>query len=130
LNTVEVYLQFYELDGRWKGYDIFKWCCVTKTPPKYERFHARPLAHSDLSTIINFNKVRDWCWDMWGPSCDLKDYDRVHELSNYMSLAQYNDSTYDTLNEHWCWSNEEVHKQRRIYLAGDEERVWLETRWQ
>ena len=105
--------------------------CTTVVKPQYERFSPRPLAQTDLSKIIRFNQLRDWCWDTWGPSCDLKDYDRVHELHNYVSLAQYNDSTYtyNALNEHWCWSNEEDHRQKRIYLAGDEERTWLETRW-
>ena len=122
-------ITFYRLDGRWKGNDIFTWMCTTIVKPQYERFSPRPLAQSDLAKIIKFNQLRDWCWDTWGPSCDLKDYDRIYELSNYVSLAQYNDNTHDTLNEHWCWSNEEDHKQKRIYLAGSEERTWLETRW-
>ena len=123
-------LQFTELDGRFKGNDIFKWMVSITHNPEYQRFTPMPLAQSDLAKIIDFNKLRDWCWDTYGSSCDLKDYDRVHELSNYTSLAQYNDSTHKTLNEHWCWSNEENHGQRRIYLSSDEERVWLETRWQ
>ncbi len=112
-----------------KGNDIFTWMCTTIIQPQYERFSPRPLAQTDLAKIIKFNQLRDWCWDTWGQSCDLKDYDRIHKLSHYVSLAQYNDNTHDTLNEHWCWSNEEDHRQKRIYLAGDEERTWLETRW-
>jgi hypothetical protein len=105
-------IKFYKLDGRWKGSDIFTWMCTTVIKPQYERFSPRPLAQSDLAKIIKFNQLRDWCWDTWGPSCDLKDYDRIHELSNYVSR-----------------SNEEDHKQKRIYLAGSKERTWLETRW-
>ena len=80
---------------------------------------------------IDFNKLRDWCWDTYGPSCDMKDYDFIHEVS----LAQHNDNG-GNLNEHWCWSNEDynptdskTHKKRRIYLAEDAERTWLEMRW-
>jgi hypothetical protein len=101
-------IKFYKLDGRWKGSDIFTWMCTTVIKPQYERFSPRPLAQSDLAKIIKFNQLRDWCWDTWGPSCDLKDYDRIHELSNYVS---------------------QDHKQKRIYLVGSKERTWLETRW-
>ena len=109
-------ITFYRLDGRWKGNDIFTWMCTTIVKPQYERFSPRPLAQSDLAKIIKFNQLRDWCWDTWGPSCDLKDYDFIHENGG-------------NLNEHWCWSNEEDQKQKRIYLASDAERTWLETRW-
>ena len=99
--------------------------------PEYERFSPMPLSQSDLAKIIDFNKLRDWCWDTYGPSCDMKDYDFIHEVS----LAQHNDNG-GNLNEYWCWSNEnyDANKNarktnRRIYLATDKERTWLETRW-
>ena len=61
-------LKFVKLDRRWKGHDMFEWTCIASVLPQYERFAPKPLAHSDLSKIINFNKLRDWCWDTWGPS--------------------------------------------------------------
>lgn len=123
-------LRFTQLDGRFKGHDIFKWMVTATYMPEYQRFSPMPLAQSDLSKIIDFNKLRDWCWDTYGPSCDMKDYDFIHEVS----LAQHNDNG-GNLNEYWCWSNENYldtpHKKtdRRIYLATDKERTWLETRW-
>ena len=74
----ELDLKFHRLDGRFKGNDIFTWMCTTIIKPQYERFSPRPLAQTDLAKIIKFNQLRDWCWDTWGPSCDLKDYDRIH----------------------------------------------------
>ena len=51
----------------------------------------------------------------------MKDYDRIHEVS----LAQHNDNGgNNTLNEHWCWSNEDYDANknarktnRRIYSS-------------
>ena len=124
-------LQFTELDGRFKGNEVFKWMVTITHNPEYQRFTPMPLAQSDLAKIIDFNKLRDWCWDTYGPSCDMKDYDFIHEVS----LAQHNDNG-GNLNEYWCWSNEnyDANKNarktnRRIYLATDKERTWLETRW-
>ena len=33
-------LQFTQLDGRFKGNDIFKWMVTTNTNPEYERFYS------------------------------------------------------------------------------------------
>ena len=124
-------LRFTQLDGRFKGHDIFKWMVTATHLPEYQRFSPMPLSYPHLTKIIDFNKLRDWCWDTYGPSCDMKDYDFIHEVS----LAQHNDNG-GNLNEYWCWSNEnyDANKNarktnRRIYLATDKERTWLETRW-
>ena len=124
-------LRFTQLDGRFKGHDIFKWMVTATHLPEYRRFSPMPLQYPHLTKIIDFNKLRDWCWDTYGPSCDMKDYDFIHEVS----LAQHNDNG-GNLNEYWCWSNEnyDANKNarktnRRIYLATDKERTWLETRW-
>ena len=105
-------------------------------------------AQSELLKIIDYNKIRDWAWDTWGPSCDLKDYDRIAELKGWSSLPMpwiAIDASIDViedcgLNTHWCFSNERLvdidnrpldgrGRSRGIYLAGDEELAWLELRW-
>ena len=60
-----------------------------------------------LAKIIDFNKLRDWCWDTWGPSCDMKDYDCIHECQVLKPSTHNDNGTNNTLNEHWCWSNED-----------------------
>ena len=127
------------LDSRFTGYSYFKYQVSVINLPTDQRMTASRGAYSDLLKIIDFNKIRDWCWDTWGASCDLKDYDRILELKGYPSVSSYSDrmeiiEDYG-LNTKWCFANESIamadgrQRDRRIYLRGDEELAWLELRW-
>mgnify|MGYP003642202641 CR=1 FL=1 len=128
-----------ELDSRFTGYSYFKYQVTLINLPTDQRMTASRGAYADLLRIIDFNKIRDWCWDTWGASCDLKDYDRILELKGYPSVSSYSDrmeiiEDYG-LNTKWCFANESIamadgrQRDRRIYLRGDEELAWLELRW-
>ncbi len=126
------------LDSRFTGYSYFKYQISVINLPTDQRMTASRGAYSDLLKIIDFNKIRDWCWDTWGASCDLKDYDRILELKGYPSVSSYSDrmeiiEDYG-LNTQWCFYNEDIQapgrqRDRRIYLRGDKELAWLELRW-
>jgi hypothetical protein len=58
---------------------------------------------------MKFFEVRNWCWDQWGPSCEL----------NLWHRCNYND--------HWAW--ETVDNTLRIYLKTDKEASWLSLTW-
>ena len=110
------------LDSRFTGYSYFKY----------------QVSVINLPTDQRMTKIRDWCWDTWGASCDLKDYDRITELKGYPSINTYSDrleiiEDYG-LNTQWCFYNEDIQapgrqRDRRIYLRGDKELAWLELRW-
>ena len=127
-----------ELDSRFTGYSYFKYQVTLINLPTDQRMTASRGAYADLLRIIDFNKIRDWCWDTWGASCDLKDYDRLTELKGMPSVNTYTDrieilDDYG-LNAKWCFSNEDIqapgrHRDRRIYLCSDEELSWLHLRW-
>ena len=126
------------LDSRFTGNQYFKYQITLLNLPEGDRFSPTRGVYSDLLKIIDYNKIRDWCWDTWGASCDLKDYDRIAELKQYPSINTYTDrieilDDYG-LNAKWCFSNEDIpapgnQRDRRIYVSGDEELSWLHLRW-
>lgn len=56
--------------------------------------------------VQQISKIRQWCWETWGPSKDMSEFD-------------YND---DCANEHWCWFKQ-ISKQHTLYLH----RIYLKT---
>ena len=127
-----------KLDSRFTGNQYFKYQVTLLNLPEGDRFSPTRGFYEDLLKIIDYNKIRDWCWDTWGASCDLKDYDRITELKGYPSINTYSDrleiiEDYG-LNTQWCFYNEDIQapgrqRDRRIYLRGDKELAWLELRW-
>ena len=127
-----------ELDSRFTGYSYFKYQVTLINLPTDQRMTASRGAYSNLLKIIDFNKIRDWCWDTWGASCDLKDYDRILELKGYPSVSSYSDrmeiiEDYG-LNTKWSFRNDDIQapgrlRDRKIYLRSDEELAWLGLRW-
>jgi hypothetical protein len=55
-----------------------------------------------------FREVRNWCWDTWGPSCELKFIDQHEELK-------------------WAWITD--NHRTRIYLCDTAEVNWYKLRW-
>lgn len=64
----------------------------------------------DNQEKIKFVECRNWCWDQWGPSCELDLW--YHQTDK---------------NPAWCWM---VDDQRiRLYLATEKEAQWFYLRW-
>jgi hypothetical protein len=83
----------HKLDRRFAGYNNFKYCS------EFARVE-----------VQKFQDIRIWCWDTWGPSC---------ELSKYTKL--------DIQNPAWCWASTEWYT--RIYFATDAEYSWFLLKW-
>lgn len=81
-----------KLDRRMNGYGDFKYST------KFRR-----LSQGDL-----FFEVRNWCWETWGPSCELEFWD-VNK------------------NPAWAWAMTEF--EIKIYLTGDKEASWFTLKW-
>ena len=55
-----------------------------------------------------FFEVRNWCWETWGPSCELEFWDAKK-------------------NPAWAWNLTEF--ELKIYLTGDKEASWFTLKW-
>ncbi len=76
-----------------KGHDEFKRCI------EFSR-----------SEVEKFIEIRNWCWDQWGPGC---------EIDNFYKIQNPNKS--------WCWLIDEW--RTRIYFASDKEVQWFHLKW-
>lgn len=88
------------LDKRYNGHTKFKYS-ITPT--------AVPL----LEQRQEFQELREWLWENYGPSMEL-------EWS--MSLARISQTE-----PRWAWDTE--HHNRRLYIRGDEELTFLELKF-
>ena len=84
-----------KLTKQYNGYSSFKYVVQ---PDRCVESDARDL----------LNQLREWCWETWGPSCELE-------------WAIPKDQV-------WCWGTEFKHK--RIYLKSDAELVLFQLKWQ
>lgn len=55
----------------------------------------------------NFIEIRNWCWEQWGPSCELE--------------------FFKNRNPSWCWLVDEW--RIRIYLGSNKEVQWFLLKW-
>ena len=60
------------------------------------------------------NELREWCWQTYGPSCELE-----------LWLALPEDSV--SKNEHWCWHTN--YNNYKIYLRTEKEANWFKIKW-
>ena len=80
-----------KLDGRHAGSSNWKYYCEL------------PFSLGGVpDRKIKFNEMREWCWNTWGASKELTDYDHT-DLFDGVHCS----------NNHWCWMNER-HGHRRI----------------
>lgn len=81
---------------------------------KFNYFASIPFLHSPLLADRDeiFCNWRIWCWDTWGPSCELECYNIVKNYSN----------------KHWCWEQWEK-RGMRIYLADEQDASAFTLRW-
>jgi hypothetical protein len=102
-------LKIIKLDKRYRGGGIFKYRVTIKNP------YWLPTAN--IHTVIeDFFKMRTWCYQTWGESCELNEwliiYGRRHA------------------NEFWCWDTDSVNKIYHLYLKTEKERNWFSLKWE
>lgn len=100
-------MEITKLDGRHAGSQQWKY---------YAEIESRALASIEVRRRM-FHDWRVWCWDTWGPSKELTDYDH-QDLYDDVRCS----------NAHWCWLNDEFDR-RRIYLRTDADAEIFSLRW-
>ncbi len=81
-----------KLDRRMNGYGNFKYAT------KFRR-------RADQDKFI---EIRNWCWEQWGPSCELEFWNEQR-------------------NPAWAWAMTEF--ETKIYVASEKEASWFTLRW-
>ncbi len=56
-----------------------------------------------------FISIRNWCWEQWGPSCELEFWK-------------------EDVNPAWAWAVSEF--ETKIYIDSDKEAGWFSLKWQ
>lgn len=104
---------YIKLDARYTGY------------PNWKYFVPRPNRTSLMGAATRyesmqlFNSWREWCWDTWGASKELSDWqDDMIPRPDIEPVAK---------NDHWCWVNDT--NTTRIYLCDDAELVLFLLKW-
>jgi hypothetical protein len=97
LHTMEV------LDRRHNGFGQFKY-----------RVEIGGLNHVDR--IQNFNEIREWCWTVWGRSCEL----------DYARARFFKDQPHAIV---WCWRKNSQEPHGYIYLLGPEQASFFKLKW-
>jgi hypothetical protein len=59
---------------------------------------------------IEFCQIREWCWEQWGPSCEMEFFYKVKR---------------DAV---WAWINDQY--RIKIYFKSDKEYQWFILKWQ
>lgn len=78
-----------KLDRRHNGHEWFKFCCEYRN-----------------SDSTKFVEHRAWCWATFGPSCELKFWEKSGKLG-----------------DRWCWNTDEW--TTRIYFFSEAEVNWF-----
>jgi hypothetical protein len=83
-------LKLKKLDARMSGHGSFT--------------HFMEYKFNDSAKFIN---CRNWCWQQWGPSCELEFWFKNK----------------DTANQHWCWMMDQW--RVRVYFKTEAEAQWF-----
>jgi hypothetical protein len=81
-----------KLDARMNGYGNFKYVAKFRKRGDREKFIA----------------IRNWCWEQWGPSCELEFWK-------------------EDVNPAWSWAVTEF--ETKIYIDSDKEASWYILKW-
>ena len=95
-----------KLDGRYSGNEYFNYMAVVNGP-----------IWPSVDTIEHFRNLRQWCWETFGPSCELSEY----------TILSFNDKP---VNERWCWHSPNSYHGGRILIKNEEDRNWFVLRWE
>lgn len=82
-----------KLDGRNTGYGDFKYHVV----------------FSGLREAEKFCEIREWCWQQWGPSCELEIYYKLKK------------------DVPWSWINDQY--RLKIFFRDNAEYQWFLLKW-
>lgn len=88
---------------------------------KIKKVDGRMNAHGDFEYVIPFRlsnrkefiEIRNWCWQSWGPSCELEHWQRLKNQEN--------------INPAWSWSNQDF--GMNIYLGDESKAAWYLLKW-
>ena len=104
-----MHYEIIKLDGRFAGFDVFKYRVQFVKPP----YRSQSLTFWETEIYNNFCTVRNWCLETYGNSCE-RDM-RVH---------------IETPNPQWAWHVNLNTKDLYIYLQGDKELSFLQLKFQ
>lgn len=85
-------------------------------------FHRMGGITGGFDRVKTFLKVRDWCNDMWGHSCER---DLHIDLSEDLRKGEVEYQ----VNPHWSWYWNPSEPNFRIYFKGTEELNMFTMRW-
>jgi len=83
-------------DRRMNGYNDFAYV-------------ASPNTYSFNDLIL----ARNWCWETWGPSCELILFRKVKDL--------------EFITDQWCWHTE--FDNLKLYFKSSKEANWFKLKW-
>ncbi len=69
---------------------------------------------SAIQKANDLNQIREWCWETYGPSC---------ELDFWLML----DDSAVSKNDKWCWHTN--FDNFKIYLRTEKEANWFKLKW-
>jgi hypothetical protein len=92
-------------DKRHTAFDKFKYFIEIKHDDWSERHSVRE----------KFYELRIWCWETWGPSREVDQYNLEIDFDP------------KDKNTHWGWLNDQY--RSRLYLAGPEEAAYFTLKW-
>lgn len=109
-------LKTQKLGKSFKAHDFFKY----RVQVSFTITHPWPNAgqtyyNSRLQCYLDFVKMRNWCWEQWGPSCE----DHVY----VWATSQH------PVNLHWAWRNNDLDQKCYLYFRGDEELTFFNLSW-
>lgn len=102
---MEVKFKLTKLDRRHTGYLLWQYYV--------ERVYTVPYREAKRL----FFDWREWCWEQWGPSKELNNFE-YNDLFDGMHSS----------NPHWCWLNDSNHRCR-IYLRTEQEASMFTLKW-
>lgn len=80
-----------------------------------ERSPNTPFGSStSFQKIKDLNTIREWCWQTYGPSCELELWLKVPDTTPGKNI-------------HWCWHTN--FNNFKIYLRTDKEANWFKLKW-
>lgn len=107
------WIKIVKLDRRYTGYRQFKFLI------EFVRYGFLPQSNDRLKFFL---KVREWCQDTWGHTCERDFHIRLSEDITKGEIE------YKT-NPHWAWHSDATTGVVRIYFKDQQEFDMFTLRW-
>jgi hypothetical protein len=101
------------LDRRYTGHRQFKFLI---------EFMGSNYGYRNNDRLRNFLKVREWCHDMWGHTCERDFYIQLKEEISRSEIHY-------EINPHWSWHSSPAESTYKIYFKDQEELNMFTMRW-